>query len=205
MRRFADRGPGEVAVYAATLAVAFLVFSAALGVYLGWDAPLLLGLVIGSAAGVLATILLVWDYNRLLWKIEEWSKGAIELTGDDISGKPPAQPRSVPRPFPVTQGRQHANRTAPAQEPLMRAPSGRDVTMHDLLEFAKLAPRVKPTYQGYWKQHWEHEYWGDIMDIWAIFECVEPRQERHTSRWLAETYEEAARLLATAYSDRPTP
>ena len=70
MHRLASRGPLEVAGYAFTLAIAFLVFSAALGAYLGWNAPLLLGLVIGAAAGVITAALLTIDRNKLLWHIE---------------------------------------------------------------------------------------------------------------------------------------
>lgn len=190
MRRFADRGPLEVAGYAFTLAIAFLVFSAALGAYLGWDAPLLLGLVIGSAAGVLTAALLIWDYNKLLWKIEEWSQGKVELTGDNVTGKPPVQ---------------SPEQQAARKKPGIYAPSGRYILLIDLLRFAKLAPQVETTFRGYWSQQWEHHHWQDVMDIWHERGCVEKHRERHKAKWLAETYEEAWRKLMASYTGHPTP
>jgi len=91
------------------------------------------------------------------------------------------------------------------KRPTMTAPSGNEVLLKDLLTFAKMAPKVKPTYRGYWEERWQLEYWQDVMDIWAERGCVEQRRPRHTSEWLVDDFDTAAARLFSTYANRPTP
>lgn len=225
MRQVPNYGPVAVLLYAFALFVVLAVFITALGMWFKWDRPLLAGVVLGGGAGVAVAVWLVIGYNRFLWKVEKMSKGRLELTGDNHTGRPPAEPKvqEVVRPFPVWQPSHSARPQAAAplapspelareREPIFKAPSGRNVTWKELEEFAARVPIRGTSFTGYWREAYElagyedpHGHWQDVVDLWHIFGCCDERKERHTVKWKARTHEEAMRALGTANANRPTP
>jgi hypothetical protein len=146
----------------------------------GTGAALLAGATGGALIAAVIWGWLIIDRNELLWAAE---RVVGDLDGDGIAGKPKSK------------------------YPAMPGPSGNDVLLKDLGAFAKLAPDDKAgtSFQGFWSERWPHEYWGDVMDIWAAHRCVEARRQRHKSKWLAKSYEEAIARLFSTYANRPTP
>jgi hypothetical protein len=219
MRRIPDRGPGAVLGYTFALAFAFCFFVVVLGIYLEWERPLGLGLVIGGGVGVVVAVWLVWGYNRFLWKVEEVSGGRLELTGDEWTGQPPIERevKEVVRPVPVYGPWQHRQAQPPqppvkSDEPTFKAPSGNLVTWEEMEDFASRAPVRGTTFTGYWREVYElagyddpHIHWQDVIDLWHIFGCCSERKERHKVKWLAQTHEAAMQALGTARANRPTP
>ncbi len=187
--RLPSRHPFEVASYTVIIAVAFgcvgMLFAAwvAIAGLCEWWVPIMVGATMAAIAFLVAAIWLVRDRNELLWAVEEV---VGDLDGDGIRGNPEQQDKG---------------------KPTLPAPSGNRVLVSDLLTFAKLAPddKIGTSFQGFWSDRWPHEYWQDVMDIWAAHRCVEPRRERHKSKWLAKSYDQAAARLFGTYANRPTP
>ena len=191
-RQLPSRNPFEVASYAVIAGVSFACAGAMVTAWIAiaglceWWVPVGVGLTMGTLALVTVAVWLIKDRNNLLWEIETATGKDIDRNG--TVGEP-------------QQAQQDSGK------PTLPAPSGNRVLISDLLTFAKLAPddKVGTSFQGFWSDRWPHEYWQDVMDIWAAHRCVEPRRERYKSKWLAKSYEQAAARLFGTYANRPTP
>lgn len=191
-RRLPSHNPFEVASYAVIAAVSFACAGAMVTAWLAiaglceWWMPVGVGLTAGALALVVVAVWLIRDRNELLWEIE--TATGIDIDRNGVVGEPEQAQRD-------------------RGKPTLPAPSGNHVLISDLLTFAKLAPddKVGTSFRGFWSDRWSPEYWQDVMDIWARHRCVEPRQERHKSKWLAKSYEAAAARLFGTYANRPTP
>jgi hypothetical protein len=83
---------------------------------------------------------------------------------------------------------------------MMRAPSGRDVLVSDLVTFARLAPTLGTSYQGVWSgRDWAHEQWQDVVDVWHQYGVAGERQPRKTVELHVTDFTEAMRRLSSAF------
>lgn len=85
----------------------------------------------------------------------------------------------------------------------LMAPSGGTVRLVDLLRFATLAPQLGTSFTGVWKgRGWEHDYWGDVIDIWHLFGFTSEREERKKVMLLTDAKVALAKLAQAL--DTPT-
>jgi hypothetical protein len=82
------RDAGQSALVGAGAGVGAFGLALLLAVFRGWPwwAPFLAGVVAGSVAFAVASLLLVLDSRSWLWRLEE--AAGVDLTGDDVVGEP---------------------------------------------------------------------------------------------------------------------
>jgi hypothetical protein len=131
--------------------------------------------------------------------------------GDEPEPRPAAV-RQVPRPVAVTGAL--AQSVTDDLDPVrvernlsktVIAPSGREVRVSDLVTFARLSGRIGTAWAT-WKgrrrddgSEWDNDAWSDVLDVWALYGVVTPREQRKTTRVLVTDFTEAMRRLSGAF------
>lgn len=86
------------------------------------------------------------------------------------------------------------------------APSGREVSVKDLIDFVKLGSISGATYREWKKRDWKHQRWKDVIDVWKIYGVVAANGERSTTEIVVKDLKEALTRLSSAFIDEsPTP
>lgn len=87
----------------------------------------------------------------------------------------------------------------------VQAPSGREVTVRDLVDFVKLGAISGATFRkGGWKNRgWKHDRWKDVIEVWKIYGVVNANGERSTTQLVVTDLREVLTRLSSAF-DPPT-
>jgi len=132
--------------------------------------------------------------------------------------QPPPEPRgSVPRPVRygegaalklpkseiedalsgalATKGGNSDSVMKPLEAVHVASPSGGTVRFSDLVSFARQSPNIGATYSS-WSDRWDHEYWGNVVDIAAVFGIVTEREPKTKTQVLITNWSRSVRLLS---------